>query len=404
VLFAGLCLWSVGVQLNDGFASAGMGLTAFGLLGRTVHLRERPPVRALLRDWAPLWAFVAWALLAPTLAGKPPTPTGAARLLDWVGVPLAASALPLLTDRHRRELAWGAGAVFVLSCAVAGFQYFGLWPSEDAMARIAWTRIPYQRVYERVPGDELRFMGGGLLFHRLKFANVGGLCVLWVLGLGLKARGRARAAGVFAAAVGFLSVLAFPHARAASVALVASVGALLLLQLRKRLHAIAVGAALALVAAGTVAASPSLRQRFLSSNMGEGGGDRPYFVGAGLRAVREHPLTGMGPGRFRPGLYAVPDMPEHVLEHRGKSHNQFLSLATEIGVPGVALFAVLLVWLWRRLQTSAAGEVGRACLVFFVLVSALHDPLYHAESSLAVVLALGLALGVRREAAERTLR
>ncbi|HLL55443.1 MAG TPA: O-antigen ligase family protein, partial [Myxococcaceae bacterium] len=338
--------------------------------------------------------------LAPTLGGRPPTPTGAARLLDWVGVPLVACALPLLDGRRKRALAWSAGAVFLLSCAMAGLQHFGIWPAEETMARLAWTRIPYQRVYETVPGDGTRFMAGGLLFHRLKFANIGGLCVLWALGLGLRARGTARVAGVMVAVVGFLSELVFPYARAASVALLASAGALLLLQLRHRLHAVAVGAALALVAAGTVAASPSLRQRFLSSNTGEGSGDRPYFLAAGVNAVKAHPLAGFGPGRFRPALFAPPGSPDHVLEHRGKSHNQFLSLAAEIGLPGVALFVLLLGWLWRRLRASAAAEAGRACLIFFVLVSLLHDPLYHAESSLAVVFALGLALGAGRSASE----
>src|SRR5439155_1059930 len=116
----------------------------------------------------------------------------------------------------RRRTRAGA-AVFLTSCAAAACQHFGVWPSEEALAALAWTRVPFYRVYETVPGDSSRFMAGGLLMHRLKFPNIGGLCVLWALALALRSTGRPRAVGLAVAAVGFLAAIAFPYARAASV-------------------------------------------------------------------------------------------------------------------------------------------------------------------------------------------
>ena len=45
--------------------------------------------------------------------------------------------------------------------------------AEETMERlVGWAKVPYARVYEPVPNAEGRFMGGGLAFHRLKFAEV----------------------------------------------------------------------------------------------------------------------------------------------------------------------------------------------------------------------------------------
>src|SRR5262249_57638826 len=94
------------------------------------------------------------------------------------------------------------------------------------------TRIPFWRVYEPVAQADGRFMAGGLLFHRLKFAHVGGLAVLASCVLGLAARGALRALGLACALIGFVSVLEFPYARAASVALLVALSVALILSLK----------------------------------------------------------------------------------------------------------------------------------------------------------------------------
>lgn len=388
-----LALWGAGVQLGEAIADAGMAATAVGVLVDAWSRRGQLALAPRLRAWWPLWAFVAWALLAPAIAGHPPTSAAASRLLHWVAIPFAARAIALLSRRRHVHVAIACAAVLCLSCLAAVLQHFGVWPSEEAFAAFAWTRIPFQRVYEPVPGDPTRFMAGGLLLHRLKFANVSGMAVLWALALSLGSAGWQRRIGFVVAAGGLLAVVTLPHARAASVALVLASTAVLLALLPNRTKALALGGALAAAALVAVLAIPSLRERFSTSLTDQGSGERRYFIEAGLRALREHPIAGVGLGRFRPSLYPAADMPPEVLEHGGKTHNQLLSVAVEIGIPGALLLLMLLAWLWRRTPgRTPAGAAARGCVLFIALLSFLHDPLFHSEVSMAFALALGIGL------------
>jgi O-antigen ligase len=383
-----LSLWGVGCLFLEALAAVGLAGCALGALwvarrGGGVSMRRAP------RAWAPLVAFLGWALLAPLLTGHRPSGTGVARLLDFVGIPVAAVALGHLSDARRVRLAWLVGGVFLVSCAVAGLQHFGVWPPPEAWAPLAWTRLPFERVYEVVPGTENRFMAGGLLFHRLKFSHVGAMAVAFALGLGLKLQGRRRAVALAVAAVGLVSVGLFPYARAASVALVAVMGLLVLMGLPRRvaLPAFAGVVGLAVLA---LALNAPLRERFLHSNTEQGSGSRAALLETGLCAVRSSPITGVGPGRFQARLFATPDMPQQAREHSGKSHNQFVSMAAETGVPGALLFIGLLGWLaWRLPRSRPEGLGALGALAFFCLLSLLHDPLFHVQASQAFALVLG---------------
>jgi O-antigen ligase len=385
---AGLLAWAMGVQLSEALAAVGMVLTLLAVLPPKPGWHARAH-----RAW-PLWAFVLFCLVAPVLSGHWPSAGGAARILDWCFLPVAAAALPLLSRPARRRLALAVAGVFLLSCGAAVCQHWGLWPPPDTFARLRWTGLPFQRMYEPLPGEPSRYMAGGLLLHRLKFAHVGGLVVLAYLDLGLLRRS---APALAVAVAGAFCVVWLPHARAASVALVLAMGVVFLLRLSGRWRwATAVG--VVLVAAGLVASVPSLRLRFASAVTDEGSGDRRWLAESAIRAVEEHPLAGVGLGRYRPGLFASADTPEDVVRHAGKAHDQYLTLAAEAGIPAALLFVAVLVWCWRRVRPARPlGAAGRASLVFLALVSLLHDPLFHAEVSMAVVLALGLALGATEE-------
>ena len=253
-------------------------------------------------------------------------------------------------------------------------------------------RLSFERVYEAVPGTENRFMAGGLLFHRLKFSHIGGMAVAFALGVGLHLKGRRRMAALGVAAVGLVSVGLFPYARAASVALVAVMGLVVLLGLPRRV-ALPTCAAVLGLAVLTLAVNRPMRERFLNSSTEKGSGSRAALLETGLRAVREHPITGVGPGRFQARRWATPDMPDQAREHPGKSHNQFVSMAAETGVPGALLFVLLLGWLaWRLPRNRPEGLGALGALAFFCLLSLLHDPLFHVQASQALVLILGTGL------------
>lgn len=390
-----LGLWAVGVQVQEGLATVGAWLTA--LLAVAVAwpaLRSAAWVRSA---WGVLAAFIAWSLLAPLLAGHPPTGTGVARTLDWVLVPAAAVAVASLDERRLSNVALAAAVTLLVSVVLAGLQHFGVWPKKEFFDSLAWLRSGFHRVYETVPGRTDRFMAGGFLLHRLKFANVTAtLCALGAAAVAL----RARRWKLFAATtlLGVIGVAVFPYARAASATVVAVVALVWVLAAERRRQAI-VGAALfgALMLA-VVAYTPSLRHRFASSFSSEGSGERAAITSAGLAAIAQHPIAGVGPGNFRPGLFTPPDAPAQAREHPGKAHNQFVTIAAESGVLAALLLVVLLgLWLREGLRALPRGVAVVGAVAIFVLLALLHDPLFHAESSLALMLALGASLGFVRK-------
>jgi O-antigen ligase len=103
----------------------------------------------------------------------------------------------------------------------------------------------------------------------------------------------------------------------------------------------------------------------------------------------------VGLGRFRPGLYLPEDAPAQAREHPGKAHDQLVTVAAEAGVPAAVLLLVVLGLLARRgLGALPAGAAVVGGVALFALLSALHDPLFHVEASLALMLMLGAGAGV----------
>jgi O-antigen ligase len=157
--------------------------------------------------------------------------------------------------------------------------------------------------------------------------------------------------------------------------------------------------ALALVglSAGLVLVSPSVRARFEQSWSSEGSGERRSITQGGLNAIASAPVGGVGLGRFRPGLFLPDDAPAQAREHPGKAHDQFITLAAEAGLPAAAwLIALLVTWLVLGLRRLPGGALLVGGVTLFALLGLLHDPLFHAESSFALMLLLGAGLGALR--------
>lgn len=386
--FVALTVWAVGVQVHEIVGTVGFAAFVVSFLPEARRLSM-----AALRPWEPLWLFLGWALLAPTLTGNPPDGTGVARTLDWAVIPLVATAASALTAKQWRTLAIATFVTLTLSCVVAGLQHFGIWPPESTFASVRWMKASFSRVYEPI-GDSGRFMGGGLLFHRLKFAHVSGLVMVALVVAAWRAERRALL--VAAAAFAFVALWLFPHARMGAVAMSAGVAATLVVVSPSRKRALLLSGALGVVALGVVIAVPSLRERFTTALTDQGSGQRSQHLAAGVEAVKQFPLAGVGPGQFRPSRFAGPEMAEHVKENPGKAHNQFLSMAAETGVLGGVLFVVLLGWLGLRARSLELGALTLGGLVQFAVLSLAHDPLFQAPYSQGVVLLLGLGLGAQR--------
>ncbi|MBK7863502.1 MAG: O-antigen ligase family protein [Archangiaceae bacterium] len=361
LLTVALATWAVGVQLSELVAAVGCYGTA------AVVLTLERPTLADVKRWWPLALFIGWGLIVPLLGGHAPTGSGVARLCDWLLLPVAAWAAAQLGERCRPVLI-AAAVTCALSCLAAALQYFGLWPPLEFFEGLPALKVPFERVYE--PTADGHFMAGGLLFHRLKFAHVTALVVLAAASRWREPR--AAALALF----GFVSVAVFPAARAAAGALALAMSTLV----KPRWVAVALIAVVA--AAGLWSRSP---------------GERVELLRGGLAAVEQHPLTGVGLGRFKPVDFSSSD-------NQGKAHNQALSIAAEGGIVHGLLFVALLVWL-GRLLFKANATAGLAALAFFALIAQLHDPLFHPVFAQALMLVLGGALGLSsRSAGEATSR
>jgi O-antigen ligase len=381
-----LGLWAMGVEVHEVIATVAAWSTF------TLVLWKAP--RFDWSRWWPLAAMLAWALVVPALWGRAPTMTGLARLSDWLLLPAAAMAVTKVSDRSLPRIGLVAGAVLLVSCSVAASQFFGLWPRSASLAWLSWARLPFARMDETVPGRVDRFMAGGLLLHRLKFANVGAVFTVLAVCASVRAPPYRRVfLGI--AIIAIPCVLIFPHARAAAVALMAGMILALVLGSKDRRIALVAVATLVVIAGLIMLAVPSVRERFAAGFSSEGVNEREIITASGLSAIARHPLTGEGIGRFKPSLYAPADAPTAVLEHQGKAHNQFVSLAAEAGLPAAIFMIALLLRLgmtaWHARPT---GVPLLATLTVFVMLCALHDPLFHVESSMACMLGLGATLGL----------
>ncbi len=382
----GMGAWAVGVQTFEGLASAGVGLTAVGAL---LSLKKSDAER-LGRQWWPVGAFVGWSLLAPTLAGHLPSGSGVARTLDWLALPFAVIAWRQTAPQLRLLAGVLAAAVMVVSCAMAGLQHFGVWPVESAFDPYKWSQLPFHRVYELVPGTTDRFMGGGMLFHRLKFAHVTSLGVICAMVIAARSAPGSKGSWFAVAGLGALAVWMFPYARMAAVAMTVAAAVTLVRSSAYPRQAALVAAGFCIVGSSIVWFTPAMRERFAASFTAEGSGDRIELLETGWRAVQEHPISGVGPGQFRPAKFADAATPVLVTDNAGKSHLQLLSIAAETGIPGALLFVVMLVGIARAGWNS---PLTLGALTFFVLLSLAHDPLFQAPFSMALVgiLAVGIA-------------
>jgi O-antigen ligase len=338
-------------------------------------------------------------VLAPTIAGQYPDGTGLARLFDWVTIPLVATAASELTPRRWGTLTLVAVGTMGLSSLVAGLQHFGAWPPLSAFASLGWMEIPFARVYEPI-ADSGRFMGGGLLFHRLKFGHVSGLVVVGAVVASRHLVGWARAVVITLGVAGFIAVWVFPYARMGAIAMTIAVGLTVALVSTSPRRALLVIAGLGLVGLVALLSIAPLRDRFASALTDQGSGQRTQHMAAGVEAVRQHPIVGVGPGQFRPSKFSDANMAEHVKDNPGKAHNQFLSMAAETGIPGALGFIALLGWLALQARGRPYGALTQGAIAFFGLLSLAHDPLFQAPVSMALVLAIGLGLSSPEKAAQ----
>lgn len=397
--FGAVVAWAIGVQVHELFGTAAFAALVLLFLPSLPKHLEAGTLEKEVRPWRLLLGFIAWCIGAPAIVGAYPDGTGLGRALDWATIPLIAAAASDFTAREWKILTFATLGTLGVSSLVAGLQHFGIWPPLSFFQGLEYLQVPFARVYEPI-GDSGRFMGGGLLFHRLKFGHVSGMAIVGAVVAAKYLTGRARAIAIALGAFGFVAVWIFPYARAGAVAMTVAVGFTVALVSPSPKRALAICAGLGLVGLIAVASIGPLRDRFVSAFTDQGSGQRTQHMAAGVEAVRQHWLVGMGPGQFRPSKFADKTMAEHVKDNPGKAHNQFLSMAAEAGIPGAIYFLVLLGWLMARARGRPLGALTQGSIVFFMILSMAHDPLFQAPVSMALMLAIGLGLSEAKLTAE----
>ena len=123
--------------------------------------------------------------------------------------------------------------------------------------------------------------------------------------------------------------------------------------------------------------------------------DRAFLVDAGLKMIRDRPLTGVGINAFRPAYPLYAQLKPH--GHRDKpthAHNIYLELTAETGLIGLVglLLAIGLGWRWFALacqerQRMAAPYAATLLVMLFPLTT--HTVLFAAFYFTLIIMTLG---------------
>jgi O-antigen ligase len=333
---------------------------AWALLRGDDRSRELGPVA-----W-PLAAFVGWSGLSMVWAVD--VHRGSI-LLGAFLLPFGLLAVGFARLPWRgRWLTWlwaGLVGTALLYAAVGGYQWFTRDVFWNPSVKVFNAYAPFFRVNSVFwdPSVYGRYLTVAIL------ASLAGILLGGVRGW--------RMAGLYAVVIGTWLGLLISFSQSSFVALVAGVlGAIALSWERRSVVALAL-AVVALLAAGFVV--PSVRAEILD-NTDRATGNRSSLVTEGLHIAGDHPLGGVGLGGFksaygeRVGFRAADPA-------RAASHNTPVTVAAELGVPGLLLFGWLVATaLWLPFHRASRSFAGRASLCFGLALLAIlvHSLFYNA--------------------------
>jgi hypothetical protein len=284
--------------------------------------------------------FFAICALSTLASGHPLQATG------WLRPPWLLSSYFVvawwLRDRdHARRLA----LLVVTAGAVAGaygvLQHF---------TGVDWYRAALgraTRVRPRVPGAE-GFAVVGFFRNYLTYAHSMIFPLAWAAAFAL----RGSLLGGIASACLTLAI-AFSTAR--GVWLGVAGGALLLALLSRGRRGFVMIAAGVAVAGTAVAVSPGLREQTAPLfTLGGANAGRAAIYEANLEIIHDHPLLGVGFGRYKAA--ATPYYDRHpAADRRSHAHSNVLQIAAEAGLIGLAAFCLIFAVILRRGFVAISG-------------------------------------------------
>lgn len=351
------------------------------LLGLGAVAAMRRPLRETWREHREVWLLVlpatAWAAVCTVAATSPRLSADSLITFAAAGIIFAATAI-LVRDRSPAA-AW----VIIGPAVINAVLFLGETVQHHGDVLDART---------------------ALLGNRDDVGSFLAAPALVALILGMRATGRRRWAHFAAAAVigAALMVGAVTSLAAAS----AGAAVLAVMRLRRRAAAVLLIGAAALVAAAVVIPPMRARAAYAISAVRQGDWDALTsnrllaFYAAG-RMLRDHPLTGVGPGCFRHEFFdykLAVEQDHHELlrsptrsSNFGEVHNDHLQVLAEGGIAG---YAILLFALYHVARSRGEARLLAVPLVVTFAVDALaHFPLELAAPRSAYLFAAALCLG-----------
>jgi hypothetical protein len=331
-----LVITAVGVPLSTTVMEGGViGLIALSALAAVAGwtLIRPTPLDTVLG------LFAATLAVSTLASGHPLEAGGWARL--WVVATYFTVFWWLRDRRHAARLVSVLVAAGTVAAVYGVLQHF---------TGADWYRVLLGRermVRPRVVGGE-SYAVVGFFRNYLTFAHVMLFPASWATARAL----RGRATGTIAAGLIVLAIV-FSTARGAWLALLGVAVVLALMTNRRRAGRVL--AALGVVAVLAFAVSPELRTE--AAGMFSTGGDNAGRVGiyrANLDIIHDHPVLGLGFGRY--ATAALPFYAAHPeADRHSHAHNDYLQIAAEAGLVGLAAF-VLLYAVALRLGWEAVAE------------------------------------------------
>jgi putative inorganic carbon (HCO3(-)) transporter len=284
--------------------------------------------------------FFAICVVSTVASGRLPEATG------WLRPPWLLSAYFVtawwLRDRdHARRLALLVVAAGAVAGAYGVLQHF---------TGVDWYRAALgraTRVRPRVPGAE-GFAVVGFFRNYLTYAHAMIFPLAWAGAFAL----RGSLLGALASAC-LIVAIAFSTARGVWIGVAG--GALLLALLDRGRRGLVLIAAGAVVAAAAVIVSPGLREQAAPLfTLGGANAGRTAIYQANLEIVHDHPLLGLGFGRYK--AESGPYYDRHpTADRRSHAHSNVLQIAAETGLVGLAAFCLMFAVILRRGFVAVRG-------------------------------------------------
>lgn len=254
------------------------------------------------------------------------------------------------------------------------------WAVLAAVASLGWASLYVLREWQQNHGWATQYRGAWVVGDENHFA-VSAICAI-PLAWGMVQQEKIRWKGWLAKACLLLTLTATLLA-ASRGGLLGLLAALLFVAARSKQGKRNLVVLLLLIGAFNILYPRSPLRRLLDPNLSDTGSENAHRASwqAGLNMVREHPLAGVGVGAFKSqmGRYA----PDWWTGSNFMAHNAYISVAAELGIPGLLLFLSILIATFLSLErtyrqesapllitrTAAglqAGLVGSSISIFFI--------------------------------------